>query len=493
MVFPARNEFFQLARRGNLIPVYREILADMETPVSAFRKIDDGQSAFLLESIEGGEKWARYSFLGVGSGRLFRSRGRYCEVLENGEVVRGGEVADPLAELRRFVSAYAPVEIPGLPRFFGGAVGYLGYDMVRLVEDLPATLPTEIGTWDSCFLITENLLIFDNVRQKISVVSNVHLGDFDDPARAYDRAVARIDALVARLQGERPPRPEVARRAAGGDLKANFSKEGFEAVVERCKEYVRAGDVIQVVLSQRFSADLDADPFDVYRALRIVNPSPYMFYLQFGETRVIGASPEVLVRKEGRLVEVRPIAGTRPRGASPEEDQRLETELLADPKERAEHIMLVDLGRNDLGRVCTTGSVQVNELMVVERYSHVMHIVSNVCGELLPKRDALDVFRAVFPAGTLSGAPKIRAMEIIEELEPCRREIYGGAVGYISFTGNMDLAIAIRTLVTHEGRVHLQAGAGIVADSDPAAEYQETVNKAMGVRLALDMARAGLD
>ncbi len=493
MVFPARNEFFQLARRGNLIPVYREILADMETPVSALRKIDDGQSAFLLESIEGGEKWARYSFLGVGSGRLFRARGRYCEILENGEIVRSGDVADPLAELRRFVSAYAPVELPGLPRFFGGAVGYLGYDMVRLVEDLPSTLAAEIGTWDSCFLITENLLIFDNVRQKISVVSNVHLGDFDDPARAYDRAVDKIDALVARLQGERPPRPVVERQPGGGELKANFTREGFEAIVERCKEYVRAGDVIQVVLSQRFSADLDVDPFDIYRALRVVNPSPYMFYLQFGETRVIGASPEVLVRKEGRKVEVRPIAGTRPRGATPEEDQRLEEELLADPKERAEHIMLVDLGRNDLGRVCTTGSVQVNELMMVERYSHVMHIVSNVCGELLPKRDALDVFRAVFPAGTLSGAPKIRAMEIIEELEPCRREIYGGAVGYISFTGNMDLAIAIRTLVAHEGRVHLQAGAGIVADSDPAAEYQETVNKAMGVRLALDMARAGLD
>lgn len=493
MYSPNRNDFFKLARRGNLIPVYREILADMETPVSAFRKIDDGRSAFLLESIEGGEKWARYSFLGVGSGRLFRSRGRCFEVVENGIVVESGEVGDPLTELRRFVSRYVPVEIPDLPRFFGGAVGYLGYDMVRFVEELPALRAAEIGTWDCCFLITENLLIFDNMRQKIKVVSNVHLGDFEDPAGAYDRAVAAIDGLVARLRGERPERPAFSRGEGDGELQSNFSRTGFEAAVERCKEYVRAGDVIQVVLSQRFSGDLDVDPFDIYRALRVVNPSPYMFYLQFDDTRVIGASPEVLVRKEGRRVEVRPIAGTRPRGTTPEEDLRLEEELLADPKERAEHIMLVDLGRNDLGRVCATGSVHVNELMVVERYSHVMHIVSNVSGELLPGRDPLDVFRAVFPAGTLSGAPKVRAMEIIEELEPCRREIYGGAVGYISYSGNMDLAIAIRTLVTHGGRVHLQAGAGIVADSDPAAEYQETVNKALGVKQSLRMAREGLD
>jgi anthranilate synthase component 1 len=305
--------------------------------------------------------------------------------------------------------------------------------------------------------------------------------------------VAKIDSLVARLRGERPPRPPVPARAPEGELQSNFSRAQFEAAVERCKEYVRAGDVIQVVLSQRFSGALDVDPFDIYRALRVINPSPYMFYLQFGATRVIGASPEVLVRKEGRRVELRPIAGTRPRGTTAEEDLRLEEELLTDPKERAEHIMLVDLGRNDLGRVCTTGSVQVDELMVIERYSHVMHIVSNVSGELLPGRDALDVFRAVFPAGTLSGAPKIRAMEIIEELEPCRREIYGGAVGYISFTGNMDLAIAIRTMIAQGERVHLQAGAGIVADSDPAADYQETVNKALGVKLALEMARAGLD
>jgi len=299
--------------------------------------------------------------------------------------------------------------------------------------------------------------------------------------------------MVAQLRKPLEERSCDARRTASTELQSNFSRPGFEAAVEHGKDYVRAGDVIQVVLSQRFSGNLDADPFDVYRALRTINPSPYMFYLQFNETRVIGASPEVLVRKEGDHVEVRPIAGTRPRGATLDADQAFEEELLADPKERAEHIMLVDLGRNDLGRVCQTGTVQVDELMVVERYSHVMHIVSNVSGQLLPGCDALDVFSATFPAGTLSGAPKIRAMEIIEELEPVRREIYGGAVGYISFDGNMDLAIAIRTLVAHKNRIHLQAGAGIVADSDPAAEYEETVNKAMGVKKAIELARQGFD
>lgn len=493
MYLPSRDTFHELGRKGNLIPVYREILADMETPVSAFCKIDDHRSAFLLESISGGEKWARYSFLGVGSGRAFRCRRHQFEILEDGRPVESGYSSNPLQELKRFLSPYRPVSIPGLPRFYGGAVGYLGYDMVRHVEALPEQNPEEIGAWESWFLITETLLIFDNMQQKIKVVSNVHLRDGDDPDASYDEAVARIDRMVALLRKPLPERPAAVKHLDVPELQSNFSRADFEAAVERCKDYVRAGDVIQVVLSQRFSGRLSADPFDVYRALRTINPSPYMFYLQFDDTRVIGASPEVLVRKEGDHVEVRPIAGTRPRGKTPEEDLRLEEELLADPKERAEHIMLVDLGRNDLGRVCTTGSVRVDELMVVERYSHVMHIVSNVSGRLLPGQDALDVFAATFPAGTLSGAPKIRAMEIIEELEPVRREIYGGAVGYISFDGNMDLAIAIRTLVARKDTIHLQAGAGIVADSDPAAEYEETVNKAMGVKLAVEMARRGLD
>jgi anthranilate synthase component 1 len=493
MYSPSREEFLNLTRQGNLIPVYREILADMETPVSAFCKIDDRKSAFLLESIAGGEKWARYSFLGVGSGRAFRCRGDHFEILENGVPVESGATKNPLIELKEFLSPYQPVALPELPRFFGGAVGYLGYDMVRHIEELPTLNEAEIGAYDSWFLITETLLIFDNMQQKIKVLSNVHLREGDDPEALYDEAVKRIDGMVAKLRYPLPKRSAKTETATTAELQSNFSRSDFESAVERCKDYVRSGDVIQIVLSQRFSGELDAAPFDVYRALRTINPSPYMFYLQFNETRVIGSSPEVLVRKEGDHVEVRPIAGTRPRGATLDDDQRFEEELLADPKERAEHIMLVDLGRNDLGRVCATGSVQVDELMVVERYSHVMHIVSNVSGCLLPGNDALDVFSATFPAGTLSGAPKIRAMEIIEELEPVRREIYGGAVGYISFDGNMDLAIAIRTLVAHQNRIHLQAGAGIVADSDPAAEYEETVNKAMGVKLAIELARQGLD
>jgi len=494
MIYPSQTEFCRLAEQGNLIPVYREILADMETPVSAFRKIDDGETSFLLESIEGGEKWGRYTFLGSGPGRVFRSRGRNFEILEGARVVESGTADDPLAELQRFLSPFRPVELPGLPRFFGGAVGYLGYDMVRFIEDLPDGNPREIGTWDACFLLTERLLIFDSVRQTVKVVSNVHLRDGEDRTVAYDRALREIDSLISRLRGPLPSPPEAfSSREEELGLTPNFSREEFETAVDRCKEYVRAGDVIQVVLSQRFSAALDVEPFDIYRALRTVNPSPYMFFLRFGPTLVIGASPEVLVRKEGSRVEVRPIAGTRPRGATPEEDRALEQDLLADPKELAEHIMLVDLGRNDLGRVCRTGTVEVTELMVIERYSHVMHIVSNVVGELAEKKDAVDVFRAAFPAGTLSGAPKIRAMEIIDELEPSRREIYGGAVGYFSFSGNMDMAIAIRTLVVQDDRLYLQAGAGIVADSVPRAEYQETLNKAQGVVKAITLARQGLD
>ncbi len=491
MYFPTAEQFEDLARKGNLIPVYREILADMETPVSAFKKVDDQQTSFLLESIEGGEKWARYSFLGSGPGTVFRSQGQRFEILVNGEIVQSGQCPDPLAELQRFLAPYRPVEVSGLPRFFGGAVGYLGYDMVRFVEQLPDSNPRSIGTYDACFLLTETLVIFDNMRQKIKVVSNVHLGDGENLQAAYRRGIENIEAVIAKLRRPLPqPSAEVQQEAV--ELTPNFAREDFKSAVERCKDYVRAGDVFQVVLSQRFSGPLQADPFDIYRALRTINPSPYMFFLRFGQTQVIGASPEVLVRKEGQQVEVRPIAGTRHRGADDQEDLQLEQELLADPKERAEHIMLVDLGRNDIGRVSVAGSVEVSELMLIERYSHVMHIVSNVRGRLKAGLDAFDVFRAAFPAGTLSGAPKIRAMEIIDELEPCRREVYGGAVGYFSFSGNMDMAIAIRTLVVQDGRIHLQAGAGIVADSDPDAEYQETINKAQGVQKAIEMARGGL-
>lgn len=491
MLFPDFNEFCRLAAQGNLVPVYREIMADMDTPVTAFRKIDDGKQAFLLESIEGGEKWARYSFLGADAALIIRSKGRRVELVR-GDQVTVQELDDPTTLLRDELARYQPVEVPGLPRFIGGAVGFLGYDMVRHFEQLPTDKPDTIGAWDSYFIVTNSLLIFDNVKQKILVVATADLDNSSSREQAYADAVSRIEALVLKLRtpmaGHSTTRP--AERSVG--FSSNISQADFEAAVEKAKEYVRAGDIIQVVLSQRMSGELTVDPFDIYRVLRTLNPSPYMFFLRCGDTIVTGASPEVMVRKEGNRVELRPIAGTRPRGGTPEQDAQLAEELLADPKERAEHVMLVDLGRNDLGRVCKTGSVVVGELMVIERYSHVMHIVSNVQGELQQGCDAFDLVRATFPAGTLSGAPKIRAMEIIDELEPVRRGIYGGAVGYVSFSGNMDLAIAIRTLVIKDGNVHLQAGAGIVADSDPASEWQETVNKAMAVRRAIEIAEMGL-
>jgi len=490
MVFPDFKDFCQLAQKGNLVPVYREIMADMDTPVTAFRKIDDGCYSFLLESIEGGEKWARYTFLGSSPSLVVRTKGKTVETIEHG-VITSQAVADPLDSIRALLSRFTPVEVPGLPRFFGGAVGYLGYDMVRHFEHLPTQKPALIDAYDAYFLVTDTLIIFDNVSQKIKVVSNAHLGGTVSAEDAYAEALARIEGIIHKLRGPLPPAgaPEAVKPA---ELRSNISREEYEAAVEKAKEYVRAGDIIQVVPSQRFSGTLSADPFDIYRVLRTLNPSPYMFFLRLDGTVIAGASPEVMVRKEGTRAELRPIAGTRPRGATPEEDATLAEELLADPKERAEHVMLVDLGRNDLGRVCATGTVTVSELMVIERYSHVMHIVSNVYGELAEGRDAFDLVRATFPAGTLSGAPKVRAMEIIDELEPVRREIYGGAVGYFSFSGNMDLAIAIRTLVIKDGMVHLQAGGGVVADSDPAAEWQETVNKAMAVRRAIEIAERGL-
>jgi anthranilate synthase component I len=492
MYYPDFETFRSLASQGNLIPVYREILADMDTPVTAFKKIDDGRYSFLLESIEGGEKWARYSFLGSSPEVIIRSKGTVVETLAADGSLCRCETADPLGFVRDLLARYTPVDVDGLPRFFGGAVGYVGYDMVRYFERVSMEKPTELAAYDSYFVITDTILIFDTIRQKIKVVSNAHLEQGTTPEAAYGEATAKIDAIIAKLKTSLPP-ASVAPATGKTSFAANVSREDFEAAVVKAKEYVQAGDIIQVVLSQRFSADLTVDPFDIYRILRTLNPSPYMFFLRLDDTLVVGASPEVMVRKEGNQVELRPIAGTRPRGKTKDADRELERELLADPKECAEHVMLVDLGRNDLGRVCRTGTVKVTELMVVERYSHVMHIVSNVQGELAGEKDAFDVLRATFPAGTLSGAPKVRAMEIIEELEPMRREIYGGAVGYFSFSGNMDMAIAIRTLVVKDGRIHLQAGAGIVADSDPAAEYQETVNKARAVVKAIEMVEQGLD
>jgi anthranilate synthase component 1 len=492
MYSPDFQTFQSLCAQGNLIPVYREIMADLDTPVSAFRKIDDGHYAFLLESIEGGEKWARYTFLGSSPSVVIRSLGNTVEIIETGKPLRREETADPLGFVRDYLARFAPVAIPGIPRFFGGAVGYLGYDMVRHFERLPSGKPAVIGAYDSYFVITDTILIFDNVSQKIKVVSNAHPVEGRPLEEAYAEATAKIDAIIKKLKAPLPPHPSLPAEKKVSFV-PNMTREAFEDAVSRAKEYIRAGDIFQIVLSQRFSGDLTVEPLDIYRVLRTLNPSPYMFFLRLDDTLVVGASPEVMVRTEGSRVELRPIAGTRPRGATPEEDVSLENEMLSDPKERAEHVMLVDLGRNDLGRVCNTGTVRVSELMVVERYSHVMHIVSNVQGELQEGKDAFDVVRATFPAGTLSGAPKVRAMEIIDELEPLRREVYGGAVGYFSFSGNMDLAIAIRTLVIRGGKIHLQAGAGIVADSVPSAEYQECVNKALAVVKAIETVEKGMD
>ncbi len=495
---PTLDEFREAARRGNLIPVWRELVADGDTPVSAWAKLGRRPHSFLLESVVGGEKWAAYSFLGVGARAILKVRGGRYELLRSdperpGAVQRAeGDAPDPTEPLARLLAEFTPVPQPGLPRFFGGAVGYVSYDVVRAFEKLPSTKPDELGLPDLEFVVTDTLVIFDNLRQTVKVVANAVVDG--DVARSYAAACARIDEIVAALGRPSPPlRPlDLDPPDGARALNSNTTREQFHAAVARAKEYILAGDVFQVVLSQRFDAPRGgSDPFDVYRALRVVNPSPYMFHLEFPDAQVTGASPEVLVRVEDGRVMVRPIAGTRPRGATPDEDARLEAELTSDAKERAEHVMLIDLGRNDVGRVAKTGSVRVDEQFAVERYSHVMHLVSSVSGELLPGRRALDVLRACFPAGTLSGAPKIRAMEIIEELEPCRRGIYGGAVGYVSFTGNLDFAIAIRTLVARGDRVHLQAGAGIVADSDPEAEYQETVNKARAVVRALAMAPRG--
>jgi anthranilate synthase component 1 len=494
MIRPSLEEFKQKAEQGNLIPVYREILADMETPVSAFRKIDDGKFSFLLESMEGGEKWARYSFLGSRPSIVIRSFGRTVEVIRNGKKEKSSFDRDPLDVIRKELSGYKPVPDPALPRFFGGAVGFMGYDVVRFFEDLPGGNKKGLDVPDIFFMITDTLVIFDNINHKIKVISNAHVNG-KSVAAAYKEATEKIDAIVRKLKkGVRSQKSGVRKKKAkSAALKSNFSQPQYEQVVLKAKEYIKAGDIFQVVPSQRFETKITIEPFEIYRALRIINPSPYMYFLRCGDTTVAGASPEVMVRLEGDRIDLRPIAGTRRRGATEEEDQALAAELLADPKERAEHIMLVDLGRNDVGRVSEPGSVQVSELMVIERYSHVMHIVSNVRGKLSGNRDAYDVIRASFPAGTVSGAPKIRAMQIIEELEPTRRGPYAGAVGYFGFSGNMDTCITIRTLIIKDNTAFIQAGGGVVADSDPASEYQETVNKAKAMMRAVEMAEEGLD
>ncbi len=487
---PDKKTFVELAQTHNLIPVYQEILVDMETPISLFYKVFVGHYGFLLESLEGGEKWARYSFIGINPFLVFRSRERMISLLDrHGE--RRGESSNPLQELRQLMRSFKAASLPGLPRFTGGAVGFVSYDMVRFMERLPSTLPETAGFWDVHLMFPEILLIYDRLRHSLLVTYNARIQQGVSAEAIYDRALAEIEATIRRVRGPLiyPSSSTVSKETK---LQAEIEPARFHQMVKKAKEYIQAGDVIQVVLSQRFSGESDLPPFDIYRALRKINPSPYLFYLRLGDETLIGSSPEILVRLEEGCIEVRPIAGTRPRGRTETEDAALAEDLLHDPKERAEHLMLVDLGRNDVGRVATFGSVEVYELMVIERYSHVMHLVSGVRGELAPEKDMFDVFEATFPAGTVSGAPKIRAMEIIEELEHARRGPYAGAVGYFGFSGNMDFCIAIRTLFQKGTRLYLQAGAGIVADSDPEREYQETINKARGMMKAVEMAQGGL-
>lgn len=499
MYTPTLYEFVKKADEGNLIPVYREFIADTDTPVSAFMKLRQafgGSNSFLLESVAGGENIARYSYLGCNPLELMTAKGHTVTLGENGSsrelTLAPGQ--DPLHVVRDMLARYRFVPVDSCDRFYGGAVGYLGYDVVRFFEQLPDENTDDLNLPDAAFMLTDTLVIFDHVTRKMRVVANAHVTG--DPQEAYWAAIERIDRITKALRQPLPPASPgdgVTRIPADPTaLRSTMTREQHRAAVLRAKEYIAAGDAIQVVLSHRMSAELDVDPFDLYRGLRVINPSPYMYYLSFGDCKIIGASPELLVRCEKGQVVTRPIAGTRRRGASEDEDQALARELLADPKERAEHIMLVDLHRNDIGRVCRPGTVRVDELMRVERYSHVMHIVSNVVGELDAGRDQYDVLRACFPAGTVTGAPKIRAMQIIEELEPVRRGPYAGVVGYFSFSGAMDTCITLRTMVVKGRTVHFQAGGGIVADSDPDAEYQETLMKASAMLEAARMAEAGL-
>jgi anthranilate synthase component 1 len=490
---PERAEVFRLFERGDLVPVYRTLLADLETPVSVYLKLaQSGLASFLLESVEGGEQVARYSFVGVQpkatltiqSGRVIRTSGGHstARLLDADK--------DPLDVIKAEMAQFTPVQVSGLPRFVGGMVGYLGYDVVRHFEELPRTASDTLDLPEAVFLLVDTLVIFDHVRHELIVLSNAH--NQGNPDIAYNDALVRIDMLIDALRQPLTTVPQ-ADYALGETLTSNTTREKFEANVLRAKEYIAAGDAFQIVLSQRLTCRTSAPPFAVYRALRALNPSPYMFFFDFGSGfHLVGASPEMMVRLEDGVATVRPIAGTRPRGVTEDEDHRHETDLLNDPKERAEHVMLVDLGRNDLGRVCEYGTVKVPRMLVVERYSHVMHLVSHVQGKPRPGIDAFDLIRATFPAGTLSGAPKIRAMEIIEELEGTRRGAYGGAVGYFSFDGSMDTCITIRSMVMRGDQVTIQAGAGIVADSVPAREYDESINKARALAVAIQRAEYGL-
>ncbi|MDX1801284.1 MAG: anthranilate synthase component I [Marinobacter sp.] len=485
------EQFASLAKAGyNRIPVYRDVLADLDTPLSTYLKLASGPYSYLFESVQGGEKWGRYSIIGLPCQERLEVRDHQVTVIRNGEVIESSHSDDPLAFVETYQARFNAPDLEELPRFNGGLVGYFGYDTVRYFEKrLQASCPPDqIGTPDILLMVSDEVVVFDNLRGRLHLIVHVDPGN----EGAYDNALARLDELESRLHrqtADAPMTPESLRGQSvdESDFISGFTQDRFEAAVERIKDYVLDGDVMQTVISQRMSIPFEAPPINLYRSLRVLNPSPYMYFLDLDDFQIVGSSPEILARVEDEEVTVRPLAGTRKRGDTDAEDRSLEAELLADPKEIAEHLMLIDLGRNDVGRVSATGTVKLTDQMTVERYSHVMHIVSNVTGRLRDGVSCLDVLRATLPAGTLSGAPKIRAMEIIDELEPVKRGVYGGAVGYLSWNGNMDTAIAIRTAVIHDNTLHIQAGAGIVADSVPRMEWKETMNKGRAIFRAVAM------
>ncbi len=493
MPLPDLNNFKELAKQGNIIPVYRELLADMETPLGIYARLANCPHSFLLESVEGGEKLARYSFIGFDPREVFSSKGNEVTIQTNGKTETFTAEKSPVEELKLRMKKYRSVHVEGLPRFSGGAVGYFSYDSVRFFEDIPQDNPDDLDVPELNFMLTKSIVVFDHVRHRVIIIANAFCDD-RPLEQIYNEAEKDIDEIVKKLSEPLPFRAveQIDSNAlATVDNKtppSNYSPDEFRDIVERCKEYIRSGDIIQVVPSQRFEFPTEVDSFTLYRALRCINPSPYMFLLNFNDMALVGSSPEIMVTLENGKVELRPIAGTRRRGTSEAEDIAFEKELLADDKELAEHTMLVDLGRNDVGRVCEFNSVAMHELMIIERYSHVMHIVSDVQGEILPDKDAFDLLAATFPAGTVSGAPKIRAMEIIDEMEKCRRGPYAGTVCYLGYDGNLDSCITIRTILLKDKKAYVQAGGGIVADSKPELEYKETVNKARAMIKAIHLA-----
>jgi anthranilate synthase component 1 len=492
MVRPDLESFKKLARSAHAVPLVREVVADLDTALAVFLKVDDHRHAFLFESNEGGEKWGRYSIIGLGARAVFRARAGQVEI-ERGAERRVHRLAsdrseDPLDLLRHLLAQLRPAPLPDLPRFAGGAVGYVSYDWVRYVERLPETNPDPLGLPDCWFVFPETVLVHDRTRERLTIIHDVEIRDGEPVEAAYERGLRTLEKVEAMLAAPTPRPASAPVSETPLEPISNVTRERFIEMVKRCQEYIHAGDIFQVVPSQRLTLAQRCEPLAIYRELRLLNPSPYLFFMRCGDHVVLGSSPEIHVRLTGGLIELRPLAGTAPRGATPEEDKEIERRLLADPKELAEHVMLVDLGRNDVGRVAEIGSVVVDEFEVVERYSHVMHIVSNVRGKIRPDRDAIDLLRATFPAGTVSGAPKVRAMEVIEEVEPERRGLYAGCVGYFDYYGNMDTCIALRTLLVKDGKLYVQAGGGVVADSQPEKEFEETLHKAGALLRAIALA-----